>query len=81
MAVQLLTQPQLDLAVQQLLRNKDFRAANPHLSATEHQALLASPPTWPASPVFSPYAATHGQYSQSTQTLRTLGVGQQKGED
>jgi len=65
MAVHLLDPVRLGDAVRQIITSKDFRAKNQHLSSTEYRALLSSPPVWPTSPVFSPYAATHGEYSQS----------------
>jgi hypothetical protein len=65
MAAHLLDPACLAGAVRQIITSKDFRAKNQHLSERDYRALLSSPPMWPASPVFSPYAATHGEYSQS----------------
>ena len=74
MAVHLLEPASLAGAVRQLVTCKDFRAKNQHLSMREYRALLSSPPVWPESPVFSPYAATHGEYSQSKHPLKLQSI-------
>ncbi|KAJ5820552.1 hypothetical protein N7474_006143 [Penicillium riverlandense] len=64
MAVHLLATTRLTEAVRQLILSQHFPRHNQHLTEQEYGGLLAVPPIWPASPVFSPYAVTHGGYSQ-----------------
>src|SRR4051812_43991435 len=53
-------------AVHQIIRNEKFSLANTHLTSAEKSALLLSPPQWPPDkPVYSPFAATKDNYSQS----------------
>lgn len=50
--------------IQQLVSHVEFRVKNTHLSTNEVLDLQRPIPVWPlAKPVFSPYAATHGEYS------------------
>lgn len=63
MSVQGLSAQQLRAAIHQILSSPGFGPANPHLSAAEIAAIDHG--TWPAKPVFTPYAITHHDYSQS----------------
>jgi hypothetical protein len=64
MAVESLSPIKLTQAIEQLIRTPAFDTMNHHLSPAQKASLLASPPTWPTCPVFSPYRTTHGYYSQ-----------------
>jgi hypothetical protein len=64
MSVLNLSPAQLLEAVKQIQSSTGFASANPHLTPHEMERLQRSPPQWPASPVFSPFATTHDGYSQ-----------------
>jgi len=51
-------------ALAQMFNSNNFRSCNPHLNLHEIQGLHQNPIQWPEKPVFSPYAPTHGPYSQ-----------------
>ena len=63
MSVQALSEAQLGACLAQMVSNANFRDANPHLTGAQIRDIGRG--VWPATPVFSPYAATHHGYSQS----------------
>ncbi|KAK9326692.1 hypothetical protein V1520DRAFT_350767 [Lipomyces starkeyi] len=51
-------------SIHRLVKSDAFIKANSHLTSSDICNLLQSPPVWPHSPVFSPFATTHHGYSQ-----------------
>lgn len=59
---------QLSEAVGQIFSSERFWTVNAHVPAAERAQVrhnVVTSATWPAYPLFSPYAATHDGYSQS----------------
>ena len=67
------TRVELTEAVAQILNSDKFWTVNSHILVPQRAAIkdnILRTGTWPAVPVFSPYAKTHDGYSQSESFLQ-----------